>query len=140
MKVPAEITIIVLTLNEEANIAACLRSVCGWAKQVFVVDSFSTDNTLRLAGNFACEVIQRAYINEYLQRSWALDNLLITTEWIFFLDADERMPTELKEEIEAVIRANPPENGFVLRWRLIWMANSRRQGRGHFLQSAPRTP
>src|ERR1039458_2479870 len=102
--------IIILTLNEEANIGVCLKSVCGWARQVFVLDSFSTDDTVTIARRFEFQVVQNAYSAEFAQRNWALDNLPFETEWIFYLDADEWMTTELKEEIGAVIRANPPEN------------------------------
>jgi glycosyltransferase involved in cell wall biosynthesis len=125
---PAPVAIIILTLNEEVNIGVCLKSVCGWAKQVFVLDSFSTDDTVAIARRFDCQVVQNAYSVEFAQRNWALDNLPIETEWIFYLDADEWMTTELKEELDAVIRANPPENGFLLRWRFIWMGKWIRRG------------
>jgi glycosyltransferase involved in cell wall biosynthesis len=125
---PAPVAIIILTLNEEANIGVCLKSVCGWARQVFVLDSFSTDDTVAIARRFDCQVVQHAYSVEFAQRNWALDNLPIETEWIFYLDADEWMTTELKEEIEAVIRANPSENGFLLRWRFIWMGRWVKRG------------
>ena len=124
----APVTIIILTLNEEANIGVCLGSVCGWARQVFVLDSFSTDDTVPIARRFDCQVVQNAYSVEFAQRNWALDNLLFETEWVFYLDADEWMTPELKEEIESVIRANPPENGFLLRWRFIWMGRWVKRG------------
>src|ERR1044072_2635981 len=93
-KVRPDLAVIILTYNEEDNIAQALRSVCGWAKQVFVFDSFSTDRTLEIARSFACTVAQHRFEDFVRQRNSALDELPITAEWVFFLDADEWVPPE----------------------------------------------
>lgn len=121
------VTVIILTYNEEANLAQALGSVAGWAGQVIVLDSFSTDRTVEIAREFGCDVHQHAFENYARQRNHAL-TLPIRHEWVLFLDADEWLPSELKLEIAGVIAANPAENGFYIKWRFIWMGRWIRRG------------
>ena len=62
------------------------------------------------------------------QRNFALEQLPIETEWVFFLDADEWLPDDLKREIAEVVAGNPEENGFYIKRRLIWMGKWIRRG------------
>jgi glycosyltransferase involved in cell wall biosynthesis len=114
------LTVIILTYNEEANIAQSLRSVADWAEAVFVLDSFSTDRTVERARDHGAVVVQREFAGYASQRNYALANLPITTEWVLFLDADEWVPNDLRDEITSRIQSGPKENGFLLRYRLIW--------------------
>src|SRR5262245_47450439 len=98
-----DLAVIILTYNEEENIAQALRSVCGWAKQVFVFDSHSTDRTLEIAKTFDCSIAQHPFEDYGRQRNAALDTLPITAEWVFFLDADEWVPPELQNEITQIL-------------------------------------
>jgi len=123
----APLTVIILTYNEELNLPQALRSVCGWAKQVIVLDSFSTDRTVQIAREFGAEVYQHRFENYAKQRNHAL-TLPIRSEWILFLDADEWVPPELQREIAAVIDRNPPEDGFYIKRRFIWMGRWIRRG------------
>ena len=123
-----DIAIIILTLNEEQNIAQALKSVCGWARDVFLVDSYSTDETVAIAGIYPCQVFQKRFENYALQRNWALDNLPIRSEWIFFLDADEWVPEDLRDEISSAIANVPLEDGFYIKRRFIWMGRWIRRG------------
>jgi glycosyltransferase involved in cell wall biosynthesis len=123
-----DITVIILTYNEEDNIAQALTSVCGWARQVFIVDGFSTDKTLDIARGFECAAFQHKFEDYSRQRNYAIEELPITTEWVFFLDADEWMPTLLRREIEEVIASRPPQNGFQVKYRMIWMGRWIRRG------------
>lgn len=123
-----DISVIIITYNEESNIGFALKSVCGWAKNVFVVDSFSSDGTVGVCKTYDCDVVQNPFVTEFSQRNWTLTNLPITSEWIFFLDADEWMPSQLKDEIDEVIQRSPEENGFMLRWRFIWMGKWVKRG------------
>src|ERR1017187_1364132 len=122
------VAIIVITFNEEANLDAALRSVCNWAREVYVVDSFSTDGTREVAASYPCKYHQNRFENFSQQWNWALDQLPLESNWVFFLDADEWMPRELCDEISRVIASNPKENGFYLRWRFIWMGKWIRRG------------
>ena len=123
----APLTVIILTYNEEPNLPQALRSVCGWAQQVVVLDSFSTDRTVQIAREFGAEVYQHRFENYARQRNHAL-TLPIRSEWILFLDADEWVSPELQREIAAVIDRNPPEDGFYIKWRFIWMGRWIRRG------------
>jgi glycosyltransferase involved in cell wall biosynthesis len=123
----APLTVIILTYNEELNLPQALRSVCGWAQQVIVLDSFSTDRTVQIAREFGAEVYQHRFEDYAKQRNHAL-TLPIRSEWILFLDADEWVPPELQREIAAVIDRNPPEDGFYIKRRFIWMGRWIRRG------------
>lgn len=103
MKTP--VAVVALTYNEEANIERCVRSVAGWAAQVFVVDSFSTDRTIEIARSLGADVHQRMFTGFADQRNWALDHLPFTCDWLLFLDADEWVSEPLKEEISRRIAA-----------------------------------
>ncbi|MFQ5341585.1 MAG: glycosyltransferase family 2 protein, partial [Anaerolineae bacterium] len=95
----ARISAIVLTKNEADNIAECLTSLA-WADEQIVLDSFSDDDTVTLAQEAGARVYQRRFRDYADQRNAALD--LITTDWVFFVDADERATPDLAEEIRRV--------------------------------------
>ena len=102
----APISFLVPTLNEEVNLPDCLGSL-DWADEVFVVDSFSTDRTVALARDLGASVVQHAFENYSRQKNWALDTLPFRNEWVFILDADERITPELRAELESVV-SRPP--------------------------------
>lgn len=104
----SDITAIVLTYNEEIHIQRCLENIQLVAKEVFVVDCFSTDQTKVLASNRAsvnmsgCSVHFVEHVwpgNQAEQLNWALDNLPIKTTWVLRLDADEYLTDELRDEL-----------------------------------------
>jgi glycosyltransferase involved in cell wall biosynthesis len=105
----APISVIVLTYNEKPNIRFCLESVKDLTDDIFIVDSYSTDRTLEIAKNFTDKIYQNAWVDWAHQRNWALDNLPLAHEWVFFLDADERLTPELCQEIQATL-AQPNDN------------------------------
>lgn len=115
-----DVCVIILTYNEEANLSHALSSVCEWASQLIVVDSFSTDRTVEIARGFGCEVVQHEFEDHSKQRNFAL-LLPIAAEWVLFLDADETVPSPLQSEISSVVESRPFENGYYIKWRLIWM-------------------
>lgn len=125
---PHTVTLIILTYNEEANIAQALDSVAGWANEIFILDSFSTDRTLDIARRYGCHVAQNKFENYAKQRNYALDHLPIRNEWVLFLDADECLSDGLKQEISTLIAISPEENGFYIKRRLIWMSRWIRRG------------
>lgn len=104
------LTAIVLTRNEEKNIADCLKSVEDFASRVIVVDSHSTDRTVELARALGAEVLVHTFETHARQFNWALDHVDIQTEWVLRIDADERMTEAVKAEC-APILAQPKENG-----------------------------
>ena len=122
------VAVVILTLNEEQNLPQALDSVVGWADEVFVLDSFSTDRTIEIAQQHGCKMFQNRFEDYGKQRNHAISNLPIESEWIFFLDADEWVTDELKQEITERVATAPEENGFFLKRRLIWMGKWIRRG------------
>ena len=122
------IAVIILTLNEAPNLPQALASVKGWAHEIFVLDSFSTDNTVEIASQAGCSVVQNAFVDYAKQRNFAIEQLPIESEWILFLDADEWLTDELKSEISRLIETGPEENGFYIKRRMIWMGKWIRRG------------
>lgn len=91
-----KISVTIITKNEEKNISDCLKSV-GWADEIIVVDSESTDKTIELAKQFTDKVFIRKWEGYVPQKRYALS--LTSNEWVLSLDADERVTPELKDEI-----------------------------------------
>jgi len=91
-----KISVIVITKNEEKNITDCLKSV-EWADEIIVVDSESTDETIKLAKKFTEKIFIRKWEGYVSQKRYALG--LASYEWVLSLDADERITEELKNEI-----------------------------------------
>jgi glycosyltransferase involved in cell wall biosynthesis len=96
------VSILLLTLNEEANLPACFEALA-WCDDIVVVDSFSTDRTVEIASEAGARVIRRRFDNFAGQRNHALENVPFRHEWIFHLDADEIFTTGLLLEIREVI-------------------------------------
>jgi glycosyltransferase involved in cell wall biosynthesis len=94
-----KISATVITLNEERNIADALESL-SWADEIIVVDSQSTDRTVEIARGFTDRVFVRPWPGYSAQKNFAADQA--RNDWIFSLDADERVSTELRSEIETV--------------------------------------
>jgi len=116
------VSLIVLTFNEEKNLPRCLESVKDLADEIFVVDSYSEDKTVGIAEKFGAKVFQRDFINQAEQFNWALDNLLITSDWILRLDADECLMPELRDEIAEVLPEAPSEiTGFYIKRRVYFL-------------------
>ncbi|MGA2326229.1 MAG: glycosyltransferase family 2 protein [Bryobacteraceae bacterium] len=90
-------TVLILTLNEERNLPACLQSV-SWSDDVVVFDSFSSDRTVRIAEAFGARVFQRRFDNELMQRTASLQ-VDFKHPWVFNPDADELTPPDLRDEI-----------------------------------------
>ena len=89
-----DLTVAVLTKNEEENIMDVIKNAAQLTKKILIVDSGSTDKTVEFAKAAGAQVIYREWDNDFsAQRNFALK--YITTEWVLYLDADER----LKESI-----------------------------------------
>lgn len=100
---------IILTFNEELHLERALRSVSDFSKEIFIIDSFSTDRTLEIAHAHGAVVLQNKFVNQATQFQWALDNAPITGDWILRLDADEIIESDLAVEIAQKIPTLKPE-------------------------------
>ena len=103
------VTVTVITLNEAANIRACLESV-RWADEVLVVDSGSQDGTPDLARAAGARVIERNWPGYPAQKNFAASQA--ANDWILSVDADERVTPELAAEIRALLQTGPSVAGY----------------------------
>ncbi len=103
------LTAIITTFNEEKNIEKVIRSVL-FADEIIIVDSFSKDKTIEIAGKFDTSIIQHEYISGSKQKNWIIPQA--KNKWILIVDADEMVTPELRSEIIEVLKNDPEEAGF----------------------------
>ncbi|NOQ91540.1 MAG: glycosyltransferase, partial [Flavobacteriaceae bacterium] len=106
MKERQKITAIIPTFNEELNIEAAIKSV-DFADEIIVIDSFSTDNTVALAKKHEVRLLQRKFDDFSSQKNYAINK--VKYDWVFVLDADERISLVLKEEIKNTLKKQKDE-------------------------------
>jgi len=99
-----DISVIILTYNEEKHIRRCIESLKPIAKDIFIVDSYSTDKTVEIAESLGAKVYQNKWVNYATQFQWGLDNCPIETEWVMRMDADEYLEPKL---IDALLKKLP---------------------------------
>ena len=98
----SNIEVIIPVKNEEINLPFALASVQEWADRVWVIDSESTDKTCKIAKDAGAELVVKPWLGYAKQKNWALDTLDLKADWIFFLDADEAILPELRDELLAI--------------------------------------
>lgn len=118
-----DITAIILTKNEEANIERCINSIKGVADRIVVVDSGSTDNTVAIAEKMGAEIYFHEFVHYAAQFNWALDNVGVTTTWVYRIDADECVTPELANEIieNCSLHANDDVSAFLMKHKLFFL-------------------
>jgi glycosyltransferase involved in cell wall biosynthesis len=102
------ISILILTLNEENNLPGCLDTV-RWSDDVHVLDSYSSDRTLEIAGEFGAKLWFRKFDSFSQHQNWALENIPFKHPWVFYFDADERVTPALAQAMQQAV-ANPNGN------------------------------
>lgn len=104
-----DLSVVILTFNEELHIRRCLDNVAPIAKEVFVIDSFSTDRTLEIAKEYPnVEILQHKWENNHAKQfNWGLENAPITGKWVLRLDADEYLLPGLIDEIKQKLPKMP---------------------------------
>ncbi|HBB2858674.1 TPA: glycosyltransferase family 2 protein, partial [Escherichia coli] len=124
------LTVIILTFNEQLHIERCLKSLEGVNCNCIIIDSESTDDTVRIAKeNNAIVYINKWPGNHAAQFQWALKNCKIETPWLMKLDADEYLTPELKKEINESLSELPPEiTGIYLKRRMYFMSKWIKRG------------
>jgi glycosyltransferase involved in cell wall biosynthesis len=102
------ISILVLTLNEEQNLPACLETVA-WSDDIHVLDSYSSDKTIEIAEKAGAKVWFRKFDSFSQHQNWALENIPFKHPWVFYFDADERVTPELAKAMRAAVQS-PGDN------------------------------
>jgi glycosyltransferase involved in cell wall biosynthesis len=103
-------SIYILTHNEELDIAACIESAL-LSDDVIVVDSYSSDRTMEIAQRYPVRVVQHSFESHGKQRTWMLESVLPQHEWVYILEADERMTPALFQECLQTIQSQQAETG-----------------------------
>lgn len=96
------LSIYILTYNEEIDIADCIESAISHSDDVIVVDSFSSDQTMDIVSRYPVRAFQHAFASHGQQRTWMLDNISTKYDWVYILEADERMTPALFAECLSV--------------------------------------
>ena len=125
------VSTLILTLNEEINIGECLESL-DWCDDIVVLDSLSTDGTRAIAERHGVRVVTRAFDNWSAHQNWAVANIEFRHPWVLYLDADERCPPDLRDEVRKVARAEATQAAFRVRRKDYFM--------GRWLQHAQLYP
>lgn len=124
-KTGLSLSVVIITFNEERNIARCLQSLkfsdkLFKSKEIILVDSFSQDKTVSVARSKGVKVFQRAWKGYSNQKSWALGRC--KGDWVLCLDADEELTPELIREMERLVPSTPPGvDGYLIKRRNIFL-------------------
>lgn len=108
------VSVFIQTLNEENNLPRCLDSL-KWSDDIVILDSFSTDNTKKIAEEYGCRFYQRNYDGRANNQNWAVKNIKFKNPWVWYVDADEVTPEALMNEILENCEKNNSYNAFFVR-------------------------
>ncbi len=114
------IAVVMISLNEGHNLKDVCENLNGWAQEVFLVDSYSKDDTIDIALNYGINIVQRRFRGFGEQWNFALNELPIQSPWVMKLDPDERLTEELKNNISQMINNNQYD-AFCIKRRLWFM-------------------
>jgi glycosyltransferase involved in cell wall biosynthesis len=117
-----DLSVIILTYNEENHIERCLRSILPLTKQIFIVDSGSTDRTVAVATALGAVVTSRPWVNYATQFNYGIAHNPFKTKWLMRMDADEYLTPELVDELDQRLPALTPDTtGIYVKRRVIFM-------------------
>ncbi len=128
MNRPLPISVLIPAKNEERNLARCLAALRGWADEIVVADSRSSDDTVVIAESHAATVVQFKYAGGWPKKRQAvLDTYPFRNEWILLLDSDEILLEPVKREIAEVLRTDRFD-GYWIRFQICWLGRQLRYG------------
>lgn len=133
-----KVSAIVTTFNNADTLEACLESV-KWADEIVLLDSYSTDDTLRIAGRFGCRIFQQTFLGYGPQKQSALEKTV--HRWVLLLDADEALSAPLQREIRDLLRRTPDCDGYEIprQEQMFWRMASTSSRLNHFLRLFDKT-
>lgn len=124
-----DISVIILTFNEEKHIKRCIESLSLFTDKVFIIDSGSTDKTVEIAESLGAKVVQNTWVNYAVQFNFGIQNNPFNTKWLMRMDADEYVLPELAKEINQKLGNITPEiAGMYIKRRVIFMDKWIRRG------------
>lgn len=126
------ISVVIPCKNEEHHLESCVTSVLHWADEIVIADSGSTDRTLEIAAELCesfpetCRLVQREFVNYGSFKSWASQQC--RHDWVFVLDADERMTPTLSHEIDLVLSSHSLPDAYTVRFEHYFLGHPIRFG------------
>jgi glycosyltransferase involved in cell wall biosynthesis len=124
-----DLSVILLTFNEEKHIERCLRSLLPFTDKIFIVDSGSTDRTVALAEALGARVVQNAWVTYAQQFNFGIQHTPFRTTWLMRMDADEYVLPELADEINTRLPTLPADvSGVYVKRRVVFMNRWIRHG------------
>ena len=115
------LSVYILTYNEELDIAQTIESALEvGCDDIIVVDSYSSDRTVEIASSYQVRVVQHPFVSHGQQRTWMLTNVVTKYEWVYLLEADERLTPELFAECQRAIRSKQAI-GYYIAERVMFM-------------------
>ena len=120
------LSVYMITFNNALTIEKALQSVAGWANDVVVVDSHSADGTAEIAQKYTESICQYDTTDMREKYQYAQDQC--THPWVLFIDADEWLTPQLKEEAEKIISGNTDYNGFMVNRRNVYLGREIKYG------------
>lgn len=125
----SNISVVILTFNEELHVERCINSLSSMTDNIFVVDSFSSDRTVEICESLGAKVYQRSWKNYADQFQWGLENCPIETEWVMRIDADECLDQVMQESLnKATEDALNSTSGLVCNLRNVFLGRTIRFG------------
>jgi glycosyltransferase involved in cell wall biosynthesis len=122
------VSVLIAARNEARGLPRCLAALLGWADEIVVADSFSTDRTAEIAESYGAKVVQFAYQGGWPKKRQAtLDSFPFRNEWILLLDADEILLDPIRREIAAAI-ATERFDGYWIRFEIHFLGRQLRHG------------
>lgn len=133
-----KLSVFITTYNNARTLPACLESV-KWADEILVLDSFSTDDTLKIAKNYGCHIHQHGFLGYGPQKQSALEKTMY--RWVLLLDADEMLSPELAMEIRNLLATGPTMNGYEMprQEQMFWRMANPKGRMNHFLRLFDKT-
>ena len=127
------LSVFITTFNNAKTLPATLESV-KWADEIVLLDSFSTDDTLRIADSYKCRIFQHAFQGYGAQKQMALEHT--THQWVLLLDADEALSPALQDEIRTLLGKPLEYDGYTMprQEQMFWRMNSLSVRMNHFLR------
>ena len=117
-----DLSVIILTNNESKHIGRCIKSLLSITDKIFIIDSFSTDNTVAIAEALGATVIQNTWVSYAFQFNYGILNNPFQTKWLMRMDADEYITPELAQELNTSLSGTPETiSGLYVKRRVVFM-------------------